>query len=515
MQLRMLLDALKSAGRLVPGEARAAVLSPACEEAGALQVTHLADDSRQVEPGALFVAVRGADADGHDYVGDAVRRGARVVVSEAVPAEAADRFPRVTFVQVSDGRLAAAELAAAFYEHPARALTMVGITGTNGKTTTTGLVHHVLQRLRGPAGLIGTIAVQVGNDAVEAATLTTPGPVTLQRTLRQMVDHGCTSCTMEVSSHALVQGRVHAVEYDAAVFTNLTPEHLDYHGTLDAYRAAKKILFDGLGAKATALYNADDEHGTAIIRDTVARTCSFGQSDDADVRFAVLDSTLHGLRLLLDGREAAFRLVGLFNAYNLVAAYGVGRALGCGAAEVIEALAEAPPVPGRFEQMAFDGGTTVVVDYAHTPDALENVLHTARALRPEGAALWCVFGCGGDRDRIKRPVMGALAEHYADRVVVTSDNPRTEDPLAIMDDIRVGMDRPDDALWVADRREAIGEVARRCRPGDAVVVAGKGHETYQAVGHERRPFDDREEVRKAFGEKDETNRRTNETTRRG
>ncbi|WP_456425874.1 UDP-N-acetylmuramoyl-L-alanyl-D-glutamate--2,6-diaminopimelate ligase [Rhodocaloribacter sp.] len=462
-----------------------------------IRVDHLANDSRKVGPGGLFVAVRGERADGHLFIEKAVQNGAVAIVCEAMPEEVRTRFPGIAFVRVNDSRAALAELAAAFYDDPSRELTMVGITGTNGKTTTAFLIRRVLEAQGVETGLLGTIAYHAGPKPVEA-THTTPDALALQRMLRQMVEAGFSACVMEVSSHALAQKRVRAIDYDAAVFTNLTRDHLDYHRSFEEYLAAKKKLFDDLSAGATALYNRDDEAGPKIVADTAARVVSYGQAADADLRVEVLSNRIDGLRLRIEGRERAFRLVGLFNAYNLTAAYGAGRALGFSGDAVLDALAGAPPVPGRFEQIRFADGTTVIVDYAHTPDALENVLRTIRVTKPAGAKLWCVFGCGGDRDPVKRRFMGGIAERYADRVIVTSDNPRTEDPESILNDIRRGMDRPAEALWIVDRRAAIREAAARAAPGDVVLVAGKGHETYQVIGTEKVPFDDREEVRKSF-----------------
>ena len=376
---------------------------------------------------------------------------------------------------------------------------MIGVTGTNGKTTTAHLIHHLLSSLGETAGLIGTIELRLGDES-RPATHTTPDALELNEMLREMAGQGCQSCVMEVSSHALDQDRVRAVQFDVAVFTNLTRDHLDYHGSPQAYLAAKKKLFDALPETATALYNADDPAGAQIVADTAADVLAYGFSEEADVRIEMLENRIDGLRLRIDGTEQRFRLAGLFNAYNLAAAYSAGRALGYAEADVLEALASASPVPGRFEALRFAGGTTVIIDYAHTPDALENVLQTLRTTKSPAATLWCVFGCGGDRDAGKRRPMGALAESYADRVVVTSDNPRTEDPEGIMNDIRRGMDRPSEAAWIVDRREAIAYAAEHAAPGDVVLVAGKGHETYQIIGTERRPFDDRAVVQEVFGE---------------
>jgi UDP-N-acetylmuramoyl-L-alanyl-D-glutamate--2,6-diaminopimelate ligase len=462
-----------------------------------LVLDHLTDDSRTVELGSAFVAIRGTEADGHSFIDKAIAKGAHLVVCEAVPDAVRDRFPGTVFAHVSDTRVALAEMAAALYDDPADTLRFVGVTGTNGKTTVAFLVHHLLEVLDETTGLLSTIEVRTGAGTTES-TLTTPGPIELQRTLRRMVDHGCTACAMEVSSHALDQERVHGVNYDVAIFTNLTADHLDYHGTTRAYRRAKKKLFDDLGADATALYNADDEVGAQMVSDTEATTVSFALEQEADIQPTILESRVDGLNLEIDGREHAFRLAGRFNAYNLAAAHGTGRALGHDSDTVLDALAEAPPVPGRFEQLSFEGGPTVVVDYAHTPDALENILRAVRDTAPADATLWCVFGCGGDRDPTKRRTMGSIAEQLADRVIVTSDNPRTEEPRAIMNDIRRGVSRPDEMDWILDREEAIRAAAEAAMPGDVVVIAGKGHETYQTIGTETRPFDDREMARTYF-----------------
>jgi len=463
----------------------------------ALAIDGLTDDSRAVTPGGGFVAIRGEEADGHSFIDMAVENGARLVVCEAVPTRARERSPDVVFAEVTDTRTALAEAAAALYDDPADELSLVGVTGTNGKTTVAYLIHSLLEAVGTTAGLLSTVEVRTGDDTL-SPTLTTPGPLALHRTLRRMVDTGCTACAMEVSSHALDQDRVHGLDYDVAVFTNLSVDHLDYHETPAAYRAAKKTLFDGLGPDATALYNADDEAGPAMVADTDARAVSFGIEAAADIEATVLEARIDGLRLRLDGRERDVRLAGRFNASNVAAAYGVGRALDHAPDAVLDALAAAPPVPGRFEPLRFDDGTTVIVDYAHTPDALENILQAVRDTMPSDAVLWCVFGCGGDRDPSKRPAMGRIAERAADRTIVTSDNPRTEAPVAILRDIREGVERPEAMRWIVDREEAIQAAADEAAPGDVVVIAGKGHETTQTIGTDTRPFDDREMARRYF-----------------
>lgn len=463
----------------------------------AIEIQQVTADSRDVSQGTAFVAVRGTKADGHAFISDAVENGALLIICETVPENASERFPETLFAHVTDSRVAIAEAAAALFGDPGDALRLVGVTGTNGKTTVAYLVHHLLDTLGSTTGLLSTIEVRTGGVTAESA-LTTPGPVELHQTLRQMVDQGCTACSMEVSSHALDQERVHALEYDIGIFTNLTTDHLDYHGSPLAYRLAKKKLFDELPADATAVYNADDEAGPQMVSDTAASTLAYGFTDDADIQSTILESTISGLRLNIDGHEREFQLAGRFNAYNLAAAYGAGRGLGYDAPSVLDALAEAPPVPGRFEQLHFDGAPTVVVDYAHTPDALKNILGAVRETMPGEADLWCVFGCGGDRDPTKRGTMGQIAEERADHVIVTSDNPRTEAPDAIMDDIRRGVHRPQEMTWIVDREEAIQAASDRAGPTDVVVIAGKGHEPYQIIGTEKRPFDDRDVARTYF-----------------
>lgn len=459
----------------------------------------LTEDSREVSAGGGFLAVRGTEADGHSFIPEAIENGARLVICEAMPDAATERFPEVLFAHVTDSRVALAEAAAALFGDPAEALQLVGVTGTNGKTTVAFLVHHLLDALGETTGLLSTIEVRTGRSTSESA-LTTPGPIELHETLRQMVDQGCTTCAMEVSSHALDQDRVHGIEYDVGIFTNLTTDHLDYHGSPLAYRLAKKKLFDELEPDATAVYNADDEAGPDMVADTAADTMSFGLEQQADIPLEILESTVNGLHLNIDGEDECFRLAGRFNAYNLAAAYAAGRALGYAPATVLDGLSEAPPVPGRFEQIHFEDAPTVIVDYAHTPDALKNILEAVRETMPEEATLWCVFGCGGNRDPTKRRTMGRIAEERADRVIVTSDNPRTEGPDAIMDDIREGVREPNEMTWIVDREAAIEAASERASAEDVVVIAGKGHEAYQVIGTEKRVFDDRDIARQYFSQ---------------
>ena len=511
------------AGLLAPVSAAGLLAGDLPEGADALRIDHIADDSRAVEPGTLFIAREGEHTDGHLFLDTAVQNGAVAAVVSATwhhahaataadagsapsPASATsplgkgERLPGVAFVYVpvTDTRAALGEIANAFYGRPSASLDLLGVTGTNGKTTTAFLLHHLLTALGVTSGLVGTVENRIGARVVHT-NYTTPEAIELNRLLRAMVQAGCRACAMEVSSHGLALDRVRGQQFRAGVFTNLTHDHLDFHQTPEAYAAAKKRLFDGLAPEALALVNRDDPAWAEMVADTAARVVTYGTDEAADLRVEVLDNALDGLRLRLDGVEQTFQLAGRFNALNLTAAYGVARDLGFDQADVLDVLAAAPGVPGRFETMRSDDGVLGVVDYAHTPDALQNVLTTARQMMGDGSGkLWAVFGCGGDRDRTKRPEMGRIAEALADRIVLTSDNPRTEDPLEILGAIRDGLSTPEAAATIPVRAEAIAFAASEAGPGDVIVLAGKGHETYQIVGTEKRDFDDRKHLSAAL-----------------
>lgn len=462
-------------------------------------VTDIVDDSRAVRPGSIFVAVHGTERDGHGYLADATRRGASLAIVEDLE--------RATMpaIAVRDSRRAAALAAAAFFKEPAAHLRAVGVTGTNGKTTTVGMLRHLLEDVRGTTASIGTIGVLVGSAGVPlegGAGLTTPGPIELQRVLRGLVDRGVRTVAMEVSSHSLEQRRVEGMHFDAVVFTNLTRDHLDYHGSMAAYFAAKARLVDHLASGGTAVINADDAAWQALaIR---GERLTFGATAQADVRALDVRYSPRGSTWTLaahapkTGRgeqraPVSLPLIGDFNVVNALGAAAAAIAMGVPVPTIAQRLGSLPQVPGRLEIV--HSHPTVLRDYAHTPDALDRAL---RAVRPfvEGQ-LVVVFGCGGDRDRGKRPVMGAIAESLADRVIVTSDNPRTEDPERILDEIEAGMQRPHQRI--EDRREAIATALRSSSPNDLIVLAGKGHETYQIRGTERLPFDEREIVRELAG----------------
>ncbi len=453
----------------------------------------LTADSRSVSRGSIYLAVRGSQTDGHRFVPEAIRRGAAAVIVEAPTGST------VPEIVVRDGRRAALALGAAWFGHPGRQLRLVGVTGTNGKTTTTGLIRHLLNA-NGSAGSIGTLGAFDGRGepvASTAGTLTTPGPIDLQATLAAFVARGVEQVTMEASSHSLDQGRLDGLTFAAGVFTNLTHDHLDYHGTMEAYLAAKLKLAGMLSDRGVEVVNLDDTAWAVLP--SHSRRVTFGLHTAADVRAegVVLDAA--GSRFRLTGcfgtAEVALPLLGDFNVANALAAAGCALGLGAPLAEVAARLSSAPQVPGRMERLT-EVPCTVLRDYSHTPDALERALATLRPLTT--GRLVVLFGCGGDRDKAKRPVMGRIAAKLADLVVVTSDNPRTENPEAIIDDIEQGMGGVAH-LRIPDRLAAIHAALAQARPGDTLLLAGKGHETYQVLGTEKIPFDEREIVRRAVG----------------
>lgn len=489
VQVDVIVDALRDAGLLV-------AVSDTLPE----RVSDLVDDSRRVTAGSGFVAVKGHAQDGHDWLDTAQKAGASLCIVEDSARVSAMSTPLPSIV-VRDGRRAAAVAAAAFHHWPARDLVMIGVTGTNGKTTTVGLLRHLLHRDDRPAASIGTLGVLLGSEGEPfpgGGGLTTPGPVELQRLLAQLKARGVRTIAIEVSSHSLDQRRVEGISFAAGIFTNLTRDHLDYHGSMDAYRAAKLRLVSLLARDGVALFNADDPAWRGVTN--APRAWSFGVESPADVTARDVVFHAHGSRFLLVAPTGAvpvsLPLIGDFNVANALAAASAALALGVPLADVAQGLTTAPQVPGRLERLRT--GPTVLRDYAHTPDALDRAL---RAVRPftqtedgSESKLVVVFGCGGDRDRGKRPEMGRIAESLADVVIVTSDNPRTEDPEQILNDIEAGMRRRNHRR-IEDRRAAIADALAMARPQDVIVLAGKGHETYQIRGTVSYPFDEREIVR--------------------
>lgn len=462
---------------------------------GTVAVGRLEFDSRKVVPGTLFFATRGTQADGHAYIPAAVAAGAAAVVCEELPAE---RPVGVTFVQVPDSTVALGQVASAFYGHPSRRLKLVGVTGTNGKTTTATLLYRMFRRLGYKAGLISTVVYCV-DDREIPSTHTTPDSIRLNAMMAEMVEAGCDYCFMEVSSHSLVQHRTAGLAFVGGIFSNITHDHLDYHKTFAEYIRAKKLFFDGLPAGAFALTNADDRNGMVMVQNTKATVKTYALQSFADFRCRIVETLLDGMLLNLDGSEVWIKFLGRFNAYNLTSVYATALLLDARRDEVLRILSDLTSVDGRFEPIHSKEGVTAIVDYAHTPDALQNVIGTINEIRKKDQRLYVVVGCGGNRDATKRPEMAKIAVDGSDMAVLTSDNPRLEEPGAIIEQMKSGLEPGARYLAITDRREAIKAAVALARPGDIILVAGKGHETYQDVGGVKHHFDDREEVRAAFG----------------
>ena len=461
---------------------------------GTVAVGRLEFDSRKVVPGTLFFATRGTQADGHAYIPAAVAAGAAAVVCEELPAE---RPVGVTFVQVPDSTVALGQVASAFYGHPSRRLKLVGVTGTNGKTTTATLLYRMFRRLGYKAGLISTVVYCV-DDREIPSTHTTPDSIRLNAMMAEMVEAGCDYCFMEVSSHSLVQHRTAGLAFVGGIFSNITHDHLDYHKTFAEYIRAKKLFFDGLPAGAFALTNADDRNGMVMVQNTKATVKTYALQSFADFRCRIVETLLDGMLLNLDGSEVWVKFLGRFNAYNLTSVYATALLLGARRDEVLRILSDLTSVDGRFEPIHSKEGVTAIVDYAHTPDALQNVIGTINEIRKKDQRLYVVVGCGGNRDATKRPEMAKIAVDGSDMAVLTSDNPRLEEPGAIIEQMKSGLEPGARYLRIADRAEAIRTAVMLSRPGDIILVAGKGHETYQIVGDVKHPFDDREEIKKRF-----------------
>ena len=461
-----------------------------------VEITDLINDSRKAAPGVMFVAVKGVAVDSHRFIPDVVAAGASAIVCEDLPETLSDK---VTYIQVDDAIIALAHLADEWFDHPSRSLRLVGVTGTNGKTTTATLLYEMAQLLGHKAGLMSTVRNIVDKEAVEAKQ-TTPDHLTLNRLLHEMVEAGCEYAFMEVSSHACVQRRIEGITFAGAIFTNLTRDHMDFHKTVDNYIAAKKMFFDALPAGAFALVNADDKVGEVMLQNTRADKYRYSLRTLTDYKGRIVESRLDGTTLELNGNQVEVLFTGRFNAYNLLSVYGASLLLGFDPQEVLVKMSLLEPVAGRFQTMRSPRGYTAIVDYAHTPDALVNVLDTIREVVGTSGNIITVCGCGGDRDRGKRPIMAREAAVRSDRVVLTSDNPRTEDPDAILREMETGL--PEDArprtLIITDRRQAIRTACQLAQPGDVVLVAGKGHEDYQEINHVKHHFDDREQIAEVF-----------------
>lgn len=454
------------------------------------KVKALSFDSRKVEEGTLFIAVKGLTADGHQYIGNAIGSGATAILCEDLPE---DLQEGITYVQVENSAAALGIVASSFYDRPSQKLMLVGVTGTNGKTTTATLLFELFVALGYKVGLLSTIENRI-NQKVLSARYTTPDSLQLNELLAEMVREGCTHCFMEVSSHALVQHRTTGLRFAGAIFTNLTHDHLDYHHTFEEYIRAKKLLFDQLPKESFALVNLDDKRGMVMLQNTRASRHTFSLKAMADFRGKVIHNTLDGIELEVDGVSAWFKLIGDFNAYNVLGVYAAGVLLNEDKEEVLMALSGINGARGRFEQVTNLQDILAIVDYAHTPDALENVLKTIQKLRTNQETLITVVGCGGNRDKFKRPVMASLAASFSNKVILTSDNPRDEDPGEILKDMLEGIARTDrkKTMVIQDRKEAIRTACNLASARDIILVVGKGHETYQEIKGVRHHFDDRE-----------------------
>ena len=464
-----------------------------------LDIDKVSFDSREVAPGTLFFAVRGTQTDGHDYIESALDKGASAVVCEKMPKELREG---VTYIRVDDSSYVLGVAAANFYGNPSKSLKLTGVTGTNGKTTIATLLYRLFSDAGYICGLLSTIENIVDHEVVPS-THTTPDPVELNALLRRMVDYGCEYAFMEVSSHAVDQHRIAGLHFAGGIFTNLTHDHLDYHKTMANYRNAKKKFFDDLPANAFALTNLDDKNGAVMLQNTKARKLSYALKHDADYKGVVLESHFDGMLMKVNGTELYTRLVGGFNASNILAIYGAALALGFDKDELLVEISKMNGANGRFDMVHSDCGIVGIVDYAHTPDALENVLKTINEVRKSGQTLITVAGCGGNRDATKRPEMAAVAVKLSDRVILTSDNPRNEDPEEIIRQMKAGIEPSDMSrvLSITDRREAIRTAVALAQKGDIILLAGKGHEDYQIIKGEKRHFDDKEELAKALKEK--------------
>ena len=462
-----------------------------------IAVNGLCIDSRKVTAGDVFIAVKGTLSDGHAFIGKAIADGAVAIICEVMPEQ---KEENITYIKVKESAAVVGLIADAFCGFPSSQLKIVGITGTNGKTTTATLLYQLFEKLGYRCGLLSTVQNHIHTEIV-AATHTTPDAISVHALLRRMVDAGCSHAFMEVSSHAIHQHRIAGIRFAGGVFTNITHDHLDYHKTFDEYIRVKKSFFDGLEATAFALTNADDKRGIVMLQNTRAERLTYSLREPANIKGKVLENNLTGLVMQVNGVEAHFSMIGTFNAYNLLAVYGAATQLGEEKMKVLEVLSALRGAPGRFETyMSPVDKVLGIVDYAHTPDALMNVLATINQLRTGGQQLITVVGCGGDRDKTKRPVMAAAACEHSDKAILTSDNPRSEDPEAILNDMEAGLNTTQKrrSLRITDRKEAIKVACSLARPGDIILVAGKGHETYQEIKGVKHHFDDREVLTETF-----------------
>ena len=461
-----------------------------------MAIEKISFDSRQIEKFSLFVAVSGTQVDGHQFIEKAINDGAIAIVCERLPEETNDK---ITYVRVKSSAAALGTIASNYFDNPSSEIKLVGVTGTNGKTTTATLLHDLYTNLGFKAGLLSTVVNKIGSEEI-ASTHTTPDAIQLNGLLRYMIAEGCEYCFMEVSSHAIHQHRIAGVDFTGAVFTNITHDHLDYHKTFDEYIKAKKKFFDDLNENAFALVNKDDKNGEVMVQNTKAQKLTYALKSMADFTCKVVENDFSGMLLNIDGNEVWTKLIGKFNAYNLLAIYSTAVLLGQEKLTVLTAISNLISVDGRFQYVKSTNNVAGIVDYAHTPDALKNVLKTINDIRTGNEQLITLVGCGGDRDKEKRPIMAKIACELSDKIILTSDNPRTEDPEAIIKDMRQGVDgiHFKKVLAITNREEAIRTACSLAQSGDVILIAGKGHEKYQEINGEKLPFDDLQLLKETF-----------------
>ena len=465
-----------------------------------IKISDICFDSRKVTSKSLFIAVRGSQVDGHQYIVQSVEKGAIAVVCESFP-EIISKD--ITYIKVADSSYALGIIASNYFDNPSSKLRLVGVTGTNGKTTIVTMLYQLFMKFGYSVGLLSTIKNKI-NEKEFSATHTTPDPIQLNQLLKEMVEKGCAYCFMEVSSHAAHQHRIAGLEFAGGIFTNITHDHLDYHKTFDEYIKAKKMFFDALPSTAFALSNMDDKNGRVMLQNTKANIKTYALKSGVDFKAKIIENTFSGLHLDVNGHEVWFKLIGEFNAYNLLAIYATAVLLGKEDTEVLAVLSALEPVEGRFDFIRSPENITAIVDYAHTPDALKNVLETISSIRTGIEKLISVVGCGGDRDKTKRPVMAKIACDFSDKVILTSDNPRSEDPEEIINEMKIGVDAlgKRKTISIVNREEAIKTAYALAAPGDIILIAGKGHEKYQEIKGVKHPFDDKQIIKNIFFQKE-------------
>ena len=461
-----------------------------------MAISKITFDSRDVQKDSCFVAINGVAVDGHQYIDVAINNGAKVIVCEHLPETIIDE---VTYVKVLNSSKALGLMASNYYDNPSEKLKLIGVTGTNGKTTTVTLLFNLFKRLNKKVGLLSTVENRIDNEIIDS-THTTPNAIALNSLLSEMVEKGCEYCFMEVSSHAVSQNRISGLHFDIAVFSNISRDHLDYHKTFNEYINAKKAFFDNLTEDAVALINVDDKHGKTMVQNTKAEIKTYAIHSYADFKGRIIENSFDGLHLQIDSKDIFTQLIGSFNAYNVMAVYGVASILNVDDITALAAISALKSVNGRFDFNITKNQVITIVDYAHTPDALENVLSTIKDVRNGNETLYTIVGCGGDRDKGKRPMMANIAVQYSDKVIFTSDNPRSEDPNEIINDMKAGIDLTDSikTLSIPDRMEAIKTACLNAKPNDIILVAGKGHETYQEIKGVKHDFDDKQVLKQFF-----------------